>query len=53
MKTTVKKVLEIPAIKQKKETVVKESPASKTFLLVINLWIFRFEYSKEQSKIES
>lgn len=48
MKTTVKKLLEIPARKHQKETIVKEAPAEKSFLLVINLWIFRFEYRREQ-----
>ncbi|AEM71512.1 hypothetical protein Murru_2474 [Allomuricauda ruestringensis DSM 13258] len=48
MKTTVKKSLEIPARKHQKETIEKEAPAEKSFLLVINLWIFRFEYRREQ-----
>ncbi len=48
MKAIVRKSLEIPARKHQKETIVKEAPAEKSFLLVINLWIFRFEYRKEQ-----
>ncbi|WP_335965112.1 hypothetical protein [Galbibacter sp. PAP.153] len=48
MKTNVKKVLEIPARSRKRKTGPQRDPACKTFLLIINLWIFRYEYSKEQ-----
>jgi hypothetical protein len=53
MKTTVKKSLEIPARKHQKETIEKETPAEKSFLLLINLWIFRFEYRREQLPTDS
>jgi hypothetical protein len=53
MKTTVKKSLEIPARKHQKETIEKEAPAEKSFLLLINLWIFRFEYRREQLPTDS
>ncbi|MBW8201943.1 hypothetical protein [Flagellimonas abyssi] len=48
MKTTVKKSLEIPARKHRTESLAKPKDADKSFFLVINLWIFRFEYRKEQ-----
>lgn len=53
MKTTVKKLLEIPAGKHLKKSVIKKPGVEKSFSLVINLWIFRYEYSKEQSMSES
>lgn len=48
MKTTVKKLLEIPARKHQEESIAKEALAEKSFLLIINLWIFRYEYRREQ-----
>lgn len=53
MKTKVRRLLEIPARKHKREAVDKETAAEKSFFLVINLWIFRFEYAKEQSLSDS
>ncbi|WP_422350883.1 hypothetical protein [Flagellimonas sp.] len=50
METRIRKSLEIPARKHQRHQIEKETNAEKTFLLIINLWIFRFEYSKEQSK---
>ena len=57
MKTTVKKSLEIPARKHPRKTsntskkVVKnKNTKEKSFTLVVNLWIFRYEYSKEQTE---
>lgn len=47
MKTRVKQFLEIPARKQQKGSLVKEVHAEKSFLLMINLWIFRYEYRSE------
>lgn len=52
MKATVKKSLEIPAKKHPKESVIKKVPdttVDKTFSLVVNLWIFRYEYYREES----
>ncbi|NDV15751.1 hypothetical protein GO009_06900 [Muricauda sp. TY007] len=52
MKATVRKSLEIPAKKHPKESVIKKVPdttVDKTFSLVVNLWIFRYEYYREQS----
>ncbi|MCX2682175.1 hypothetical protein OOZ15_19700 [Galbibacter sp. EGI 63066] len=43
----VKRLLEIPARKHKRETIAKEAATDKSYLLVIDLRIFRFEYSKE------
>jgi len=48
MKTTLKKSLEIPARKHKTESLAKPKDSNKSFFLVINLWIFRFEYRREQ-----
>jgi hypothetical protein len=53
MKTKVRRLLEIPARKHKREAIDKETAAEKSYFLVINLWIFRFEYSKEQSLSDS
>lgn len=50
METRIKKSLEIPAQKRKGPLTKTKATAEKTFLLVINLWIFRFEYVKEQNK---
>jgi hypothetical protein len=50
METRIRKSLEIPARKHQRHQIEKETNAEKTYLLIINLWIFRFEYSKEQSK---
>tara|TARA_R110000868_G_scaffold71713_2_gene209718 strand:- start:49312 stop:49485 length:174 start_codon:yes stop_codon:yes gene_type:complete len=47
MKTRVKQFLEIPARKQQKGSLAKEVHAEKYFLLMINLWIFRYEYRSE------
>ncbi|GAA3655109.1 hypothetical protein [Flavivirga jejuensis] len=47
METKVKRILEIPAKKHEKEIVDENNKAKKSFLLVIDLWFFRFEYSKE------
>lgn len=52
MKAIVKKSLEIPAKKHPKQPIVKKSPdatVDKTYSLVINLWIFRYEYYREQT----
>ncbi|MEC3965619.1 hypothetical protein [Flagellimonas halotolerans] len=52
MKAIVKKSLEIPAKKHPKHSVVKKSTdatVDKTYSLVINLWIFRYEYYREQT----
>lgn len=52
MKAIVKKSLEIPAKKHPKQSVVKKSTdatVDKTYSLVINLWIFRYEYYREQT----
>ncbi|SNZ01738.1 hypothetical protein [Flagellimonas pacifica] len=49
MQTRIRKSLEIPARKRQGHQTEKESNAEKTFLLVINLWVFRFEYAKEQT----
>jgi len=50
METRIRKSLEIPARKHQSHQTEKETDAEKTFLLIINLWIFRFEYSKEHLK---
>ncbi|WP_164731720.1 hypothetical protein [Flagellimonas beolgyonensis] len=50
METRIRKSLEIPARKHRGSPTEKETNAEKIFLLVINLWIFRFEYIKEQNK---
>ncbi|MHA7830203.1 MAG: hypothetical protein ACX93O_03830 [Flagellimonas sp.] len=50
METRIRKSLEIPARKRQGHHTEKESNAEKTFLLVINIWLFRFEYSKEMFK---
>lgn len=47
METKVKRILEIPARKHEKGIVNENNKANKSFLLVIDLWLFRFEYSKE------
>ncbi|GAL77289.1 hypothetical protein JCM19274_5002 [Algibacter lectus] len=52
METTVKRILEIPARKQEKVVSDENNKANKSFLLVINLWFLRFEYSKEQQPKE-
>lgn len=52
MKATVRKSLEIPAKKHPKQSVVKKAPdatVDKTYSLVVNLWIFRYEYYREQT----
>ena len=48
METRVKRVLEIPARKSQAIKPTKKNVSEKSFYLVINLWIFKFEYSKEQ-----
>jgi len=48
METTVRKSLEIPARRHPKKTARKKAPVEKSFSLVINLWLFRYEYSKVQ-----
>ncbi|WP_176712339.1 hypothetical protein [Allomuricauda sp. CP2A] len=50
METRIRKSLEIPARKRQANHTKKESNAEKAFLLVINIWLFRFEYSKELFK---
>ena len=50
METRIRKSLEIPARKRQGSPTEMETNAEKTFLLVINLWVFRFEYTKEQRK---
>jgi hypothetical protein len=50
METRTRTSLEIPARKRRESSTEKEATAEHTFLLVINLWIFRFEYVKEQNK---
>ncbi|WP_182859180.1 hypothetical protein [Flagellimonas aequoris] len=50
METRIRKSLEIPARKRQGFPTEMETNAEKTFLLVINLWVFRFEYTKEQRK---
>tara|TARA_Y100001933_G_scaffold73471_1_gene74924 strand:+ start:1433 stop:1612 length:180 start_codon:yes stop_codon:yes gene_type:complete len=52
MKAIVRKSLEIPAKKHPKKSVVKKAAdptVDKTFSLIINLWIFRYEYYREQT----
>ncbi|WP_161992006.1 hypothetical protein [Flagellimonas algicola] len=49
METRIRKVLEIPARKRQGQAMERKATADKSFLLVINLGIFRFEYSKEQT----
>jgi len=52
MKATVRKSLEIPAKKHPKKSVVKktaDATVDKTFSLVVNLWIFRYEYYREHT----
>ncbi|MCK0159029.1 hypothetical protein [Allomuricauda sp. F6463D] len=52
MKAIVKKSLEIPAKKHPKQNTVKkttDTTVDKTFSLVVNLWIFRYEYYREQT----
>lgn len=52
MKAIVKKSLEIPAKKHPKKSVVKktaDATVDKTYSLVVNLWIFRYEYYREQT----
>lgn len=52
MKAIVKKSLEIPAKKHPKKSVVKktaDASVDKTYSLVVNLWIFRYEYYREQT----
>ena len=52
MKAIVKKSLEIPARKHPKKSVVKktaDATVDKTYSLVVNLWIFRYEYYREQT----
>jgi hypothetical protein len=48
MKATVRKSLEIPARKHPKKSVVKKPAVEKSFSLVVNLWIFRYEYTREE-----
>ncbi|MDF0716090.1 hypothetical protein PY092_08035 [Muricauda sp. 334s03] len=50
METRIKKSLEIPAQKRKGHQTETRATAEKTFHMVVNLWIIRFEYTKEQSK---
>ncbi|WP_170283946.1 hypothetical protein [Flagellimonas olearia] len=50
METRIRKSLEIPARRHQRPQTQKETNAERTFLLVINLWIFRFEYAKEDYK---
>ncbi len=47
METKVRSILEIPARKREKVVADENNKANKSFLLVINFWIFRFEYSKK------
>ena len=44
----VKRVLEIPARKSQAIKTTEQNVSDKSFYLVINLWLFKFEYSKEQ-----
>ncbi|WP_268223901.1 hypothetical protein [Sinomicrobium oceani] len=56
MKATVRKSLEIPAKKHPKESAIKKVPdttVDKTFSLVVNLWIFRYEYYREQTNAQT
>ncbi|MCM5664014.1 hypothetical protein [Galbibacter mesophilus] len=48
METKVRKVLEIPARKTGKVAKPTEKPVENSFLLIINLWIFRYVYNREQ-----
>ena len=44
--------MEIPAKKHPKKSVVKktaDATVDKTYSLVVNLWIFRYEYYREQT----
>ncbi len=47
METKVRRILEIPARKREKVVADVNNVAKKSFLLVINFWVFRYEYSKE------
>lgn len=44
----VKRVLEIPARRSQAIKTSEQNVSDKSFYLVINLWLFKFEYSKEQ-----
>ncbi|WP_192938277.1 hypothetical protein [Flagellimonas hadalis] len=50
METRIRKSLEIPARKHQGIQRDDHISAEKSFYLVINLWVFRFEYTKEHSK---
>ena len=47
METKVRRLLEIPARKHEKIIADENNKVNKSFLLIIDLWLFRFEYSKE------
>ncbi|WP_437397853.1 hypothetical protein [Flagellimonas lutimaris] len=50
METRIRKSLEIPARKHQGNQNLNPTNAEKSFHVVVNLWAFRFEYTKEQSK---
>ncbi len=50
METRIRTSLEIPSQKHQGNEKVEPTTAEKSFHLVINLWVFRFEYTKEHSK---
>lgn len=52
METKVRRTLEIPARKREKVVTDENSAANRSFLLVINLWFFRYEYAKETHRKE-
>ena len=49
----VKRVLEIPARKSKSQNTTDQKASDKSFHLVINLWIIKYEYFKEQFRDNS
>lgn len=51
MEIRIKKSLEIPAQKRKGASTETGATAERSFHMVVNLWIVRFEYTKERSKI--
>ncbi|MBJ6369152.1 MULTISPECIES: hypothetical protein [Snuella] len=48
METRVKRVLEIPARKSQNQESAHPRVSDRSFHLIIDLWIFKFEYSKER-----